>query len=161
MDWELAQVNVAHALAPLDSPELTGFMDLLEPLDALARRSPGFVWRPHAAELDPGDLVVFGDLAWTVVNLSVWASVEALRDFTFAGAHGVAVRRRRDWFAPPTGPAGALWWVPAGHRPPFAEAHGRLEQLRRHGPGPDAFTLGRPYPPPTGPDRGAVDRLPA
>jgi len=46
---QLAQVNVAEAVAPLSSPELHGFVQLLDPIDELARRSPGFVWRPRPA----------------------------------------------------------------------------------------------------------------
>jgi hypothetical protein len=41
---QLAQVNVAEAVAPLSSPQLRGFVDLLDRLDELARCSPGFVW---------------------------------------------------------------------------------------------------------------------
>lgn len=144
---QLAQVNVAVAVAPLDAPALRGFVRLLEPLDALARRSPGFVWRPRPEEVDPAEVAVFGD-PWRVVpNLSVWESVAALREFAYRGAHGDAVRRRRQWFLPATGPAMALWWVADGERPSFAEAHRRLELVRRHGPTAEAFTLGRVFEP--------------
>ena len=98
MDRELAQVNVADAVDRLDSPRLAGFVDLLGPLDALARRSPGFVWRPDPATVDPADLMIFGDPWWMVVNLSVWTSVEALRDYVYGTAHRDAVRARRQWF---------------------------------------------------------------
>ena len=37
---QLAQVNVAEAVAPLSSPQLRGFVRLLDPIDELARRSP-------------------------------------------------------------------------------------------------------------------------
>jgi hypothetical protein len=41
-----------------------------------------------------------------------------------------------------------LWWVPAGYTPTVAEAIGRLELLRRHGPSPQAFTFRSLFPPP-------------
>ena len=41
----LAQANVARLRAPLDSPELAGFVAALDPVNALADSSPGFVWR--------------------------------------------------------------------------------------------------------------------
>jgi hypothetical protein len=41
-----------------------------------------------------------------------------------------------------------LWWVPAGHIPGLDEALSRLDQLRRDGPGPRAFTFRDPYPAP-------------
>jgi hypothetical protein len=71
---QLAQVNVAEAVAPLSSPELRGFVELLDRLDELARCSPGFVWRPRPAELAGGDVALFGDPDRVVPNLSVWAS---------------------------------------------------------------------------------------
>ena len=39
--FELAQVNVARLLAPLDSPEIAEFVALLEPINRLADHSPG------------------------------------------------------------------------------------------------------------------------
>lgn len=144
---QLAQVNVAEAVAPLDSPALRGFRARLEPLDGLARRSPGFVWRPRPEDIDPAELAVFGDPLWVVPNLSVWGSVAALREFTYRGAHGDALRGRRRWFAPATETAMALWWVADGERPSFIEAHRRLELLRTLGPTPEAFPLRRVFEP--------------
>jgi hypothetical protein len=149
--WELAQINVADAVDRLDSPALAGFVELLEPLDRLARESPGFVWRPRAEELDPAELALFGDLHRQVVNLSVWESPEALRGFLFGPGHGPAVRRRADWFHRPRQPSTALWWVRGGRRPTFPEAYGRLARLRGLGPTAEAFTLARTFPPPASP----------
>lgn len=148
MDWELAQVNVAATVAALESPRLSGFRRLAGPLDDLARRSPGFVWRPDPAGVDPAELAAFGDLSRVVPNLSVWESLEALRHYVFGTAHADALRRRRRWFLPSAAASTALWWVPAGERPSFAEAHRRLELLRADGPSPDAFPLSHPHGPP-------------
>jgi hypothetical protein len=138
---QLAQVNVAEAVARLDSPRLRGFITLLTPLDTLARRAPGFVWRPAPDEVDPAELAVFGDPWRVVVNLSVWESLDTLLAFTHEGRHRTALRHRGRWFVRPDRPAVALWWVPDGHRPSFAEAHDRLTHLRVHGPTPTAFSL--------------------
>jgi Domain of unknown function (DUF3291) len=43
--YELAQMNVARLRAPLDSPQLADFVGALDRINALADRSPGFVWR--------------------------------------------------------------------------------------------------------------------
>ena len=43
-DHHLAQLNIALPLEPLTSYRLAGFVDLLGPVNALADRSPGFVW---------------------------------------------------------------------------------------------------------------------
>jgi len=131
--WELAQVNVAEAVAPLSSPRLAGFLELLDPLDELARRSPGFVWRPQPNEVTERDLVLFGDPSWVVVNLSVWASLAALRDYVYGPQHAAALRRRRQWFRP-SGPARHGAVVDAGRR---------AADLRRGGPSGRAPASGR------------------
>ena len=43
--YELAQLNVAELVAPLDSVELTDFVANLEGINALADSASGFVWR--------------------------------------------------------------------------------------------------------------------
>lgn len=38
-------MNVARLRAPLDSPQLADFVGPLDRINAVADRSPGFVWR--------------------------------------------------------------------------------------------------------------------
>jgi len=45
MDYVLAQVNVGRLVAPLDSPLIADFVAALDPVNAMADASPGFVWR--------------------------------------------------------------------------------------------------------------------
>ena len=45
MAYQLAQVNVARLLAPLESAQLEGFVQALDPVNASAEAAPGFVWR--------------------------------------------------------------------------------------------------------------------
>ena len=45
MEKHLAQMNIARMLYPLDDPKMEGFTSQLETINALAERSPGFVWR--------------------------------------------------------------------------------------------------------------------
>jgi heme-degrading monooxygenase HmoA len=146
----LAQVNVALLRAPLDTAELAGFVELLEPINALADRSPGFVWRLQTEDGDATAVRAFDDDRM-LVNLSVWESLEALRDFVFASRHLDAMRRRREWFHRLAIPYLALWWVPPGTVPTVAEAKRRLELVQRQGPGPDAFTFREPSPQPGAP----------
>jgi hypothetical protein len=51
------------------------------------------------------------------------------------------LRRRREWFEKAGEATTVLWWVEKGHLPDLAEAATRLEQLRQHGPTPEAFDL--------------------
>jgi Domain of unknown function (DUF3291) len=139
--FDLAQVNVARLRAPIDSPQLAGFVRAYDRLNAAARRAPGYRWRLRsdlAASSFGWDV---GDSHGVVVNLSTWDSVESLAAFVFDGHHLAVLRRRHDWFHPATEAMTALWWVPGGHRPTTDEAEHRLRHLREHGPTPSAFTL--------------------
>ncbi len=144
--WELAQVNVARLLAPLDDPLLAGFVNGLDPINAIADAADGFVWRLQTDEGDATALRVFPDPD-VIVNLSMWSSIESLKAFAFGVDHVAILRQRRHWFEPPTEPHLALWWVPAGEQPSLDETKRRLEFLRRHGPSPFAFTFNHPQPP--------------
>ena len=43
--FHLAQANIGRTRAPLDDPIMEGFRTQLDPINALADRTPGFVWR--------------------------------------------------------------------------------------------------------------------
>jgi hypothetical protein len=144
--FHLAQVNIARMVEPLDSPRLAGFVAALEPINALADGAPGFVWRLQTEEGDATSIRAFED-DLLLVNLSVWASFEALGDFVYRSDHAGVMRRRREWFEPMETYV-ALWWVAAGHLPTVAEAKERLEHLEADGPTPFAFTFRVPFPPP-------------
>jgi hypothetical protein len=146
---QLAQVNVATLRAPLDGPELAGFVAQLEPINALADAAPGFVWRLQTEDGDATAIRLYDDER-IMVNLSVWASLAALRDFVYASRHLGVMRHRRAWFSRMADPYLALWWVPAGTIPTVAEARRRLELLARAGPTADAFTFRAPFPEPAG-----------
>jgi hypothetical protein len=45
VDWHVAQVNIGRLRAPIDDPSIADFVDALDRVNALADRSPGFVWR--------------------------------------------------------------------------------------------------------------------
>jgi hypothetical protein len=146
--YHLAQLNVARPVAPIDSEELADFVANLPAINALAEGSPGFVWRlVDDNGNDATSLRPFGDD--TIVNLSVWESVETLSAYVYRTRHLDLLRRRREWFQPADGAHLVLWWIPSGHRPDLDEAIVRLELLRANGPGPEAFTLRSPHPAPT------------
>lgn len=149
MTYQLAQINVAHMKAPLDDARMAKFVAALEPINTLADASPGFVWRLQDDEGDATSIPVFGD-NMLLVNMSVWASVEALQEFVYCSGHAEIMRRRRSWFDKATEAYLALWWVPKGHRPTVAEAESRLKTLRDNGPTHSVFTFGKLFEPPDG-----------
>jgi hypothetical protein len=148
MAFHVAQVNVARMREPLGRPSMQAFVDGLEPINALADASPGFVWRLQTDDGDATSLRVFDD-DMTIVNMSVWDSVGALRGFVFRSEHAGYLRRRFEWFEKLAEASTALWWIPAGATPTIEDAKAKLESLRAHGSTSEAFTLRDVFQPPT------------
>jgi Domain of unknown function (DUF3291) len=148
----LAQANIARQRGPLDSPVMRGFVVALDPVNRIAERSPGFVWRLGSSQSHGATTLCDGSFP-VIVNLSVWESYEALHAFVYHSPHGAYLRRRARWFEPSPQPSTVLWWVEAGQRPTVEEALRRLRHLRAHGPSPRAFTLRRRFEPDGRPTR--------
>ena len=144
--FQLAQVNIARMKGPLESPVMAGFVARLEEINALADRSPGFVWRLQTEAGDATYLRPYDDDR-ILFNLSVWETVDALKAYVYRSAHAELLRERRSWFEHFEGAFSALWWVPAGHRPSVDEAKKRLAHLEEHGPSELAFTFKTVRPP--------------
>jgi heme-degrading monooxygenase HmoA len=145
--FHLAQVNIGRLRAAIDDPIMDGFRTQLDPINAIADRSPGFVWRLQTEDGNATAIRPYADERMAI-NMSVWESLEALRAFTYSGAHLEVFKQRRDWFSHLREAATAMWWVPAGHVPDVAEARARLDHLRAHGPSAFAFPFGAPFPDP-------------
>ena len=155
--FDIAQLNVGRAVAPLDSAVMADFMNWLDEINALAERSPGFVWRLQGDNGNNTDLKVSDDPLF-IVNLSVWSSIEALYDFTYRSDHKAVFKRRQEWFERLGRPNTVLWWQLAGTVPTAEEALARLDHLTRVGPTPDAFTFKEQFPPPNAGDEGIPAR---
>jgi hypothetical protein len=137
----LAQLNVATPRAPIESEEMAEFAALLDPVNARAERSQGFVWRLQDDEGNATSFRLLGDDS-LLVNMSVWESVAALRAFVYAEQdHKRPMRRRREWFEPMQDHHLVLWWIEAGEIPSLEQAEARLLKLRAEGPTPAAFTF--------------------
>src|SRR5580765_4875513 len=146
--FHLAQVNIGRFVAPIDDPIMEGFRSQLDPINALADASPGFVWRLQTEDGNATAIRPFGDDDRMAINLSVWESLDALQKYVYQSAHVGPLRDRKQWFEPIEGPILALWWIPAGHIPTVAEAMERLAWLKERGPSRDAFTFRMPFPAP-------------
>lgn len=143
----LAQLNIALPVAPLDGPELAGFMAGLVPVNALAEAAPGYVWRLQTEDGDATAIRPFDDDRM-LVNMSAWQSVEALAAFVYSGEHRAYLRQRRDWFVTLRETYQVMWW--SEQIPEVPEVLVRLDHLRTHGPTPYAFTFRQPFPAPGG-----------
>lgn len=146
-DFHLAQANVTIGRYPFDHWRMRGFANRVDPINDLAQRAPGFVWRPTSERM-MADLLRLGrDPMLEAFNLSVWESVEALWEFTYRGLHLEAVKLSDKWFDPATA-LDVLWWVPAGYQPTTEEGLAKLDLVRQHGPTADGFTFRKRFPAP-------------
>lgn len=68
-------------------------MDTLVDVNTLAEGSPGFVWRLQPQAGDATGIQAFDD-ELVVVNMSVWASIEALADYVYRTVRTDFLRRR-------------------------------------------------------------------
>ena len=89
--YHLAQLNIARLLAPLDSPQLAGFVAQLAEVNALADAAPGFVWRFQTEAGDATGLRPYDDDR-LIVNFSVWETPAALMDFVYRSRHATVMR---------------------------------------------------------------------
>ena len=135
---QLAELNLAVPRYPPDDPRMAGFMDNIMRINALAARTPGFIWRfPEHPEGHPEHEPV----PWPniTLTLSTWADGDALQNFVWNTVHKRFYSRRAEWFAAMEAHHLALWWVEDGHRPTLAEAKARLDHLNAHGDSDHAF----------------------
>jgi hypothetical protein len=134
----IAQLNIGRTLYPLDDPRMAEFMNNLDRVNALAERSPGFVWRLKDESNNATALRPFDDPAM-LVNMSVWESVEALERFVWMTVHKQFYNRKGGWFEKLAAPHFVMWPIPTGHIPDLGEAKTRLEHLTKHSDSDFAF----------------------
>ena len=146
-EYHIAQINIGRVKAPLEDPAMAGFLSRLDEINALADRSPGFVWRLQTSEGNATYFRPYEHDDRILLNMSVWESVEALQHYVYHTMHAELLRQRRDWFEKFAGVYVALWWVPAGHIPGIDEAKKRLAHLETNGPTEFAFTFKQIFPP--------------
>lgn len=140
MTFELAQVNVAVAKYAMDDPRFSGFVDNLDRVNVIADQSPGFVWRFTSDDNDAEARRIFANDA-LIFNMSVWESLDALKQFVYKSDHLGILQQRNDWFVRQDFPIMALWWQPQGQIPDISEAKSRLDCLAKLGPTEQAFTF--------------------
>jgi hypothetical protein len=140
-NYHIAQINIGRAKGPVEDPMMAGFMTRLDDLNTLADRSPGFVWRLQTLEGNATYFRPYEHDDRILLNMSVWATIDALRHYVYKTAHAEMLRHREEWFERFAGIYLALWWVPVGHIPGIDEAKKRLAHLDQYGPTQFAFTF--------------------
>lgn len=140
-NYHIAQINIGRVKGPVQDPVMAGFMTRLDDLNALADRSPGFVWRLQTSQGNATYFRPYEHDDRILLNMSVWETIDALRHYVYKTAHAEMLRHREEWFEKFAGIYLALWWVPVGHIPGIDEAKKRLAHLDQYGPMQFAFTF--------------------
>jgi hypothetical protein len=96
--YQLAQVNIGRVKAPVEDPLMAGFVSRLDEINALADRSPGFVWRLQTSVGNATYFRPYPDDDRILINMSVWESIGALRHYVYKTAHAELLRQRESWF---------------------------------------------------------------
>ena len=143
----LAQLNIAEMRYHADDPQMADFINALDEVNAAAEQAPGFIWRLKDDSNNATDIRIFGrdDL---LVNLSMWESVAALRNYVVSDVHTKIMRRRTEWFLAAKQANLVMWWQASNEAPSVELAESKLQCLRTHGPSPAAFDFKTPFPPP-------------
>ena len=153
-----------------DHPEVEGFVERVPGVFRAAESGDGFVDRAGRSEEegeegkegeeplgDWGEVEPPGFLdpehhPRLAMTLSVWEDLESVFAFTYAGAHGEALKHRKQWAVKSGLPSYAAWWIENDETPNWQDVKTRLEILHEKGSTPQAFTFKQPY----GPDGAAL-----
>ena len=144
MEFYLAQVNIGRILGPIDSGVMADFVANLNPINELAEKSDGFIWRLKDDTNNATSIKIYDD-DFIIVNMSVWENIETLFEYVYKSNHVEFFKRRKEWFEKMPQMHMALWYVPADKRPTVAEAVERIDYLRKHGETPYAFSFKKKF----------------
>ena len=96
--FHLAQVNIGRFRAPIETPTMEGFRTQLDPINAMADQSPGFVWRLQTEDGNATAIRPYAGDDLMAINMSVWESLESLQQFVYKSRHVDTLRGRKQWF---------------------------------------------------------------
>ena|SRR5258708_1996132 len=123
MSYHLAQINISRLVAPLDDPKIAEFVAQLEPINALADKAPGFVWRLQSESGNATD-IAYSDDPFVIVNMSVWESIDTLREFATNQITCKCFATAPNGLKKPSSPAIACGGFRPATSPPSARAAG-------------------------------------
>lgn len=140
--YHLAEFNFGTLRYPWDDPRIADFQNGLAQVNAIAARSPGFIWRLDDDAMDRAQTDPDGPLADrpnTASTLSVWTGPAPLWSFVSKTLHTRFMSRRADWFVPGQSGHFVGWWVPEGYRPSVQDGMTRWHNLQTYGESHDVF----------------------
>lgn len=131
---QLAHINIAKFVKPIAHSDNAEFFNGVQEINTLAEQAEGFVWR-----LKDGSEDGLFDDSRTIVTISVWESVEALKNYSYKTNHTKFFRKRANWFEKLDKANYALWWIEDGKFPTPLEARRKLEFLWENGVTDEVF----------------------
>ncbi len=142
---QLAQLNIAEAIAAIDDPIMSDFVDNTERINALAEVHPGFIWRLKGEDSDDSYSIQAFDSEYMLVNMSVWKDRESMFDYVYNSGHVEIFKRRKEWFRKMPKMHMVLWYIEDGHIPTLEEGKERLLHLQNNGESEYAFSFKSKY----------------
>lgn len=139
---QIAHFNVAKLRHEPGDTRVAGFIDNVAKVNAIAERSPGFVWRLTDDSAAVGNGVSFQALEKDLriaISMSVWTSAAELFHFVNKTAHGGFLRRRSEWFEPWVGPNYVIWPHAGEASPSLEYGWSRLKKLADQGASREAY----------------------
>ena len=123
---------------------MSAFAEQIQPVNAFAEQSRGFVWR-FTDEFVARNLGSPWNDPLLFFNMSVWRDFDSLHQFVRCDAHREIVRERERWTEPAAGPPMAMWWIEDAVRPSVGDAILALSSVAEHGDSIAAFSIGSDY----------------
>ena len=138
---QLAQLNIAEAIASIEDPVMSDFVQNTERINALAEAHPGFIWRLKGEDSDDSYSIQAFESEYMLVNMSVWKDLESLFDYVYNSGHVEIFKRRKEWFRKMPKMHMVMWYIEDGHVPTLQEGKERLLYLQEHGESEYAFSF--------------------
>lgn len=135
--YGIAHISLLHLKYSLDDPRMRTLLKNLNRINQIASLSHGFIWR---LENEKG-YTILDDNNSIMVNLSVWADIDDLLNFTYRSEHMDLFRRKNDWIQPYDKENYVLWWINRTDIPSVEIGLKRFKFLSIHGNTPFAFTF--------------------
>jgi hypothetical protein len=133
----IAHFNVARLRADPGQPLVAPFIDAVPRVNALAERSPGFIWRLDDGSTQVPDAPTYQAVGRDIrlaISLSVWADIAAVQFFVQQTVHGAFLRKRVEWFEAWEGPNYVIWPCAVDFRPTLDDSWAKLRLLASVGP---------------------------
>ncbi len=139
----------------MGQPGAQGFLDRAPSAYRAADAGDGFIARSerdlNTMDHSWGNVVIpdcysqIEDPLRAPATLSLWDDLESVAAFSYHGAHGEALTKRKEWFETHELPTYVAWWVEDTQKLDRKEAAARLDHLHQYGPTAHAFNFSRPF----------------